>query len=369
MTNRESQNEKGTGLYVHVPFCRSRCAYCAFVSSVGEYAQADYIRALEAEIAARVRGNIDTVFIGGGTPSVLERGLLTRIFDCIRRHASLAPNAEITVEANPDSFTPDFIREATACGVNRISLGVQSLSDAVLKAAGRRHTAAQAIDAVTRATQAFGNVSCDLMLGLPEQTEEDVLCAVDTLSLTGLSHLSLYALSVEAGTPLCKAGYAVNEDAAADWYAAAYERLKAHGFVRYEVSNFCRDGKACRHNLKYWRRAPYIGVGAAAHSFDGVARYKNTDDIKKYVAGERDEEKTVLSSADALEETIMLSLRTSLGADFRVLDELAGEDWKEKKREALDLLFDGGFIERTANGFRLAERAYYVMNEIIVKLL
>ena len=158
MTSKD-EKEKGTGLYVHVPFCKSRCAYCAFVSSVDAFSQADYVRALDREIAARVHGKIDTVFIGGGTPSVLDRGLLSRISGSIRKAGELTADAEITVEANPDSFTRDFIREAVACGVNRISLGVQSLSDEVLRMAGRRHTAAQAVNAVRAAVELFPTVS------------------------------------------------------------------------------------------------------------------------------------------------------------------------------------------------------------------
>ena len=369
MTSKEKKEEKGTGLYVHVPFCKSRCGYCAFVSSVHEFSQADYIRALENEIVERVHGAIDTVFIGGGTPSVLERGLLSRIFATVRRTARLAEDAEITVEANPDSFTPDFIEETLSCGVNRISLGVQSLNDEVLRAAGRRHTAEQALRAVESAVAHFPRVSCDLMIGLPTQTEQDVLTAVDTLSGAGVGHLSLYALSVEEGTPLAHTGYAPDEDGSAACYAAAYERIKAHGLNRYEVSNFCREGQACRHNLKYWHREPYIGVGAAAHSFNGTERYSNTEDIGRYIAGDRAAQKTVLTPAEALEEELMLSLRTADGADYKALSSLFNGDWRAHKEGVLSSLFAGGFLEPTESGFRLTESAYYVMNEIIVRLL
>lgn len=354
---------------MHVPFCKSRCAYCAFTSSVDAFSQADYVSALEREIAERVRGKIDTVFIGGGTPSVLERGFLSRIFAAIRNAGELTDDAEITAEANPDSFTPDFVREAAACGVNRVSLGVQSLSDEVLRAAGRRHTAVQAIHAVRAAVGAFPSVSCDLMLGLPKQTEKDVLTAVDALCNEGISHLSLYSLSVEEGTPLQKAGYATDEDFAADCYAAAYDGLKAHGMRRYEVSNFCRGDKVCRHNVKYWQRAPYIGVGAAAHSFIGGVRLSNTEDIASYIAGARGEKKTILTPAESLEEYIMLSLRTRWGAHYSAISALFGGDWKAEKQSELSALRAGGFIEETEGGFRLCEDAYYVMNEIIVRLL
>lgn len=355
---------------MHIPFCRSRCSYCGFVSSTGEIDERAYIDALCREIDERVRGDADTVFIGGGTPSVLSRGSLARVFSALRKNVSFAADTEITTEANPDSCTDDFLRECTDCGVNRLSLGVQSLNDDVLRAVGRRHTAQQALDAIERAQKhEIRNISCDLMLGLPLQTEKDVCFAVDELCARGIMHLSVYALTVEEGTPLGASGYAPDEDKAADWYDAACARLLRHGFSRYEVSNFCRKGYACRHNIKYWTGIPYTGVGAAAHSYDGVSRSFNTSDIAAYTSGRRGETVQTLTAEERLEEYIMLGLRTYTGISFARLDELCGGDWRSQKKEILRSLTDAGFLEQTESGVRLCEKAYYTMNEIIVRLL
>ena len=362
--------DKKTGVYVHIPFCRSRCVYCAFCSSVDEYLQKDYCRALVREIDERVCGEVDSVYIGGGTPSVLERGLITEILSAVRSRANVYKDSEITVEANPDSCTDEFLDEIVSAGVTRLSLGVQSLNSDVLSRAGRRHDSDGARKAVRRAlSHGLKNISCDLMIGLEGQTQSDIIRAVEELSYLGVKHISLYALSVEEGTPLYARGYSVDADCAADDYAAAYEKLKECGFERYEVSNFCKNGKFSRHNFGYWLRAPYIGVGASAHSFDGLIRSYNTSNIASYINGDREESRATVTKSEALEEYIMLGLRTARGIKFSELNALGGEYWAEKKHAEIDELSSRGFIEKTADGIRICENAYYVMNEIIVKLI
>ncbi len=322
------------------------------------------------EINDRVRGTIDSVYIGGGTPSVLPRGALTRIFDALRQNAVLDDDCEMTVEANPDSCTGEFIKEAADCGVNRISLGVQTLNDEILTAIGRRHDSSTALKAVREAHNGgIKNVSCDLMLGLPGQTLYDVSYAADTLCDLGIKHISVYSLNVEEGTRMYKSGYRVDDDVAADMYEAAYAKMKERGFVRYEVSNFALDGYRSRHNGKYWKREPYIGIGAAAHSFCGDTRSYNTFDIDGYISGDRGARSEKLSAADRLEEYIMLGLRTVDGVEFGTLDLLSGSDWRSGKREVLVSLSDKGLIDIGERGFALSEKAYYVMNEIIVRLI
>ncbi len=362
--------ETKQGIYVHIPFCRSRCAYCGFVSSVGQYDMQAYLDALLSEIGERVRGAADSVYIGGGTPSVLPRGLLRVILNKIRACAQLAEDCEITVEANPDSCDREFLTEFLQSGGNRLSLGVQSLNDAVLRKIGRRHTSAQAREAVRLAKDCgLHNISCDLMLGLPGQTLQDVHSAVGAVCDWGVTHVSVYALAVEEGTQLYRDGYHVEDDAAADMYDEAYARLSSAGFLRYEVSNFCRVGFECRHNRKYWQRVPYVGVGVAAHSFDGARRVYNTSDIAGYVAGRRDEKGYTVNAREALEEYIMLGLRTHDGIDFSKIEELCGYDWQMRNGQVLEELTRDGFTERTETGIRLQDTAYYVMNEIIVRLL
>lgn len=355
---------------MHIPFCRSRCAYCDFVSCTDMSVQKAYVAAVCAEADERLRGVADSVFLGGGTPSVLERGLLTEMATALRRNARLCADTEFTCEANPDSCTDAFLDEAAKAGVDRISLGVQSLSDTVLSAIGRRHTAEQAVAAVRRVQRhGIQNVSCDLMVGLPAQTERDVTTAVDTLAALGVKHISVYALQCERGTPLYASGYRPDEDASADLYDAAYARLLFHGFSRYEVSNFALPGYACRHNKKYWSLAPYIGLGAAAHSYDGNVRSCNTNDISAYIAGERGVHTETLSLQERAEEYIMLGLRTQEGIYFDRLRSLCGYDWRAQKQADLDALLSSGHLRYTDGGVCLTDSAYYVMNEVIVRLL
>ncbi len=360
----------GAGVYVHIPFCHSRCAYCSFVSSVGGVNVDSYVATLIREIRERVHGIIDSVFVGGGTPSVLPHGRLTEIFGALRSVSSFSPDCEITTEANPESCTPAFLDEACACGVNRLSLGVQSLNDTVLVRIGRRHTAAQAFAAIEQA-QAHGlkNVNADLIVGLPEQTEQDIRYAVNALCERGVTHMSVYALSVEENTPLYDSGYRTDDDTAADLYETAYACLRSHGMQRYEVSNFCFPGYRCKHNFGYWTRKPYFGVGAAAHSFSGTVRSYNTSDIAQYVAGNRAERFESINAAEALEEYVMLGLRTVDGIAFSELNRLSGTDWKKSREKALNRLSTDGLIHFTENGIALAEKAYFVMNDVIVRLI
>lgn len=358
------------GLYIHVPFCRSKCDYCAFVSGTNRACESAYIDALADEIKERASGKkFDSIYIGGGTPSVLSDGSLGKILDAVFLCAEISADCEITVEANPDSCTDAFLTEVGG-RVNRLSLGVQSLNDKLLKNIGRPHTAEQALAAVER-IKSYGikNVSCDLMLGLPGQTRDDAVTAAQILTDGGITHLSVYALSVEKGTPLHARGYTVDEDAAADMYESVSVFLKKCGWERYEVSNFCKPGYRSRHNFKYWTREPYIGVGVAAHSFDGKSRSYNTSDISEYIRGNRLKESYALGSGEAYEEYLMLGLRTCEGVRFEILDELFGDDWRQAKKAKLDFLGDVGIIEYFPGGFRLCEKAYFVMNEVVVRLL
>lgn len=368
---QNTQNSaKKCGLYIHIPFCRSRCSYCGFTSCTDTDKFFSYVNALIKEITERVVGKkIDSVYIGGGTPSVLPQGELSRIFKAIYDCADIDENCEISTEANPDSFSDDFISEAADCKINRISLGVQSLNDNVLKAVGRRHDRITALDAAKRAVKKFDSVSCDLILGLPNSGADDVLNSADRLINEGIKHISVYALSVENGTPLYNTGYAPNDDECADIYTKVYELIKSRGFIRYEVSNFAVTGYECKHNIKYWNLSPYIGVGAAAHSFTGGKRLYNTSDISLYISGDRDEKGDFVTKQDAYEEYLMLGLRTECGVSVNKLNELYGGDWVGAKKMELEFLRSNGFIQNTVSGFKLTENAFYVMNDVIIKLI
>lgn len=360
------------GVYVHIPFCKAKCAYCAFCSTPELGLQSAYIDALEKEIFAYAgdgRSIADTVYIGGGTPSCLFGGALTRIFKALHSAFSLDDDAEITVEVNPESCTDEFLRECRLCGVNRISMGMQSCDDNVLRAVNRLHDRNGFISAAKLLkSNGFDNISTDFILGLPYQTLDDVKNCVN-VAAEYCTHASVYALTVEEGTPMFASEYRPNDDIVADLYDAACELLAKNGFVRYEVSNFARNGKVSRHNCKYWECAPYVGFGTAAHGYDGKrTRYFHTDDVKEYL---RDRSVTItkLSDTDLYNEYVMLRLRTAAGisrADFKTwfgteLDDTAGERLRILTKQGL-MIDDGMSV-------KIAPDKLFVMNGIIEELM
>lgn len=364
-------SNKMYGVYVHIPFCKAKCAYCAFVSSPDMSRKERYTDALVREISEfSSRGaSVDTVYIGGGTPSCLDTGEIFSIFDALYGAFSIDTDAEITVEANPESCDDGFVRVCKDCGVNRVSMGLQSSNDRVLKNIGRIHSYSDFV-AAAELLQNGGiqNISSDIILGLPDQTVEDIEKSIDTFSKF-CTHASVYALSVEEGTPLYAKKYRPDDDAVADMYDRANDFLYSRGFWRYEVSNFARNGKYSRHNLKYWTFAPYIGFGVAAHGFDGDRlRYAHTDDIDKYISGEP-YIYTQLTDADVYNEYIMLALRTDNGIDVSDFKARFGYDILKEASEALDRLVNSGLILKCDGHIRIAPDKMFVMNGIIEELM
>lgn len=362
------QNERG--IYVHIPFCKSKCGYCAFISVTDFSLQKPYVAALVDEIynSAERGASADSVYIGGGTPSCLYGGALKEIFTALRDCFDINGNAEITVECNPESATEAFAQECRECGVNRISMGLQSSCDDVLRAVGRIHSFDEYVFAVKLLKRYFDNVSSDIILGLPRQTSDDVSRSVDVIS-EYCDHISVYALSVEQGTPLCNSGYLPDDDRVADLYDYACARLRVNGFERYEVSNFARNGKQSRHNNKYWNCLPYIGFGVAAHGYDGeYLRYKHADDVRRYIASPH-AEYYELTDKDRFNEYVMLRLRTENGLS---LDEFAarfGYSFKDMRGEDLSKLIADGYVLDENGLVRIAPRYMFVMNGIIEKLM
>lgn len=363
-------------LYLHIPFCVRKCLYCDFCSLPGKDA-ADigrYVQALTREMAlCPCEETITSVFLGGGTPSLLPPESLKELFCAIRGQYALAPDCEISLEANPGTLTPAFLQAAREAGVNRLSIGVQAAQDELLKRLGRIHTFAQAQQAFALARQAgFQNLSADLMYDLPGQAAQDLLDSVDYVLGEGVSHVSMYALIVEENTPFGRMRRAgeldlPDEDAELCMQQAAIERLKQNGLLRYEVSNFAKEGFACRHNLGYWQRVPYLGLGLAAHGFDGQVRYANTADLDSYLAALSHgklarETAQVLSPQEEWEETLMLGLRMTQGVRL------------PKERQAalsprLAPLVQAGFVELAGDFLRLTDKGFPVMNAVLVKLL
>ena len=369
---------KPLGLYIHIPFCRQKCGYCDFYSLSGSDERMDaYCKALIAHLTETApqaaKHSVDTVYFGGGTPSLLGEKRLREILKCIDKRYRVTKDAEITLEANPDSANDwRALRALRKAGFNRISLGMQSADDAELREIGRIHTMDQVRQAVDAARKArFDNLSLDLIYGLPHQTLEGWRRNLEAAVALTPQHLSCYGLKVEEGTPL----YARRETAGlpgdeeqAEMYLAAVETARRFGFFQYEISNFARPGFASRHNLKYWHMDEYAGFGPGAHSDLGGVRFAYVRDIDRYIAGQ------LLLSESETEETlardfeyVMLSLRTAEGIDRAYF-----ERTYRQRFAPLDALFrqyeTAGLAQPTEKGWRLTPRGFLVSNSIIVAL-
>jgi oxygen-independent coproporphyrinogen-3 oxidase len=356
------------GLYFHLPFCAVHCTYCPFAISTDVSLQEAYVDALIREVDSPQRrrgtegdGDIDSVYLGGGTPSRTSLANLTRLFGAIRSRFDLAADAEITLEANPEDVTAGAVAAWRELGVNRISVGVQSFHDDELRVIGRIHDRAQALDAVRTIVASGARSNLDLILGLPNQTAESFRASLDTAIELGAGHLSLYMLDLEERTPLqvqVSRGR-VNlpeDDLVADLYLEAVDRLGRAGLQQYEISNFARPGEESRHNLRYWSRSPYLGFGLGAHSFVGRERFANTREIRKYIElapGARDFEEE-LSEDEVRRETIFLQLRQTSGMCYEDLVALRGKEgieWIERGLQGGWLRKNDGRVAFTPSGF------------------
>ncbi|MCD8190193.1 MAG: radical SAM family heme chaperone HemW [Clostridiales bacterium] len=322
-----SLRDRTLGVYIHIPFCKSKCAYCDFYSLPGHESRMDaYALALAAnlnELAPSMASyTVDTVYLGGGTPSIFGEQRLKNLLNLVIKTLHLAKDCEFTMECNPDSVTPSLIRTVRKAGVNRISLGMQSAQDDELRAVGRPHTMEQTRKAVQAIRKGkIKNLSLDLIYGLPGQTMESWQASVEEAIALGPEHLSLYALTLEEGTPLWAARERTpmaDDDEQADRYLWAVERLKTAGYEQYEISNFAMPGYASRHNQKYWRGEEYVGFGPAAHSDFGGCRYSYIADLEGYIDGMASGRELVAESEQIPEkerarEYLMFRLRTAEG--------------------------------------------------------
>lgn len=318
-----------TGLYIHIPFCQQKCLYCDFPSYDNlAHLYQPYVAALCQEISGWggvLSGDvIDTIYIGGGTPTLLSADSLRRILECVHESFLIDENAEISVEANPGTVNQKKLLALKSGGVNRLSFGVQTFSNELLKSIGRIHTANQAIEAVIEAQKAgFDNINLDLMYGLPGQSCKDLEVSVRQAIELGVTHISAYGLKVEEGTPFAemdKQGKLIlpEEQVDEEMYNFTTEFLPRYGFMRYEISNFSKVGYECRHNLKYWQYQPYIGVGAAAHSFFQKERLSNISDVSQYISFTKKGKLPIEARENpemgiAMAEYIFLALRTVQG--------------------------------------------------------
>jgi oxygen-independent coproporphyrinogen-3 oxidase len=369
-------------LYIHIPFCASKCPYCDFNSYVAEGQPVDrYLEALEREMELTARqfppAPLMSMFVGGGTPTVLSPKQLRRLMEAVRRHFPLERDAEITMEANPGSTDPAKLEALREGGVNRISFGAQSFDDGLLAAIGRDHTARDVAISVREARRAgFGNISIDLMFGLPGQTPQHFADSVEQALDLDLPHYSMYSLKIEENTPfhqLYRRGELrlPDEDAEADMYEHLRRRLAEAGYGQYEISNFARPGFESRHNLTYWRNEPYYGIGAGAHGYVKGRRHVNVKGVEAYIEaasrGLPRLSESRVSAREAMEDFMMVGLRMLTGvrsSDFAA--QFGGLRPEDVFGDTLADLAARGLLEPVGpgEGYRLSERGLMLGNVV-----
>lgn len=372
--------ERVAGIYIHVPFCQGRCIYCDFYSTTeGEEWKSRYVDALLAELRMRrdelPLARVHSIYIGGGTPSQLPARALSAILNEVCRLYPVDSDAEVTVEANPDDVTPEWLAALSHTPVNRLSMGVQSFDDALLRLIRRRHTAQQAVCAVEQAARhGISNVSIDLIYGLPTQTMEQWQADVRQALVLDVQHLSAYSLSYEEGTPLWRMlEQGRIEEADEELSLCMYEHLidstRAAGFTHYEISNFCRPGRHSQHNSAYWHGVPYLGFGPGAHSYDGMrTRRWNLSDLKGYVqaAGSMPPHQSeVLTDDELYDETVMTRLRISEGLSLDLLTAA----YRAYCMAQAEPHLRAGRLEQAGSIIRLTRQGIFTSNDIISDLM
>jgi len=368
------------GIYVHIPFCSSICNYCNFNRGLYDEAlKTRYVAALRQEIAragASEAAAADTIFFGGGTPSLLDPEDVASIVGSIRDAVDLDPNSEVTLETNPETVDRGKLERFRAAGVNRISFGVQSFHDEELKRLGRIHSADRARAAVREARAAgFDNVSLDLMMWLPGQSVDAWLANVDALMAAAPDHASLYLLELYPNAPLkeemARGGWSLAPDEdAAEMYLRAMERLERGGLRQYEISNVAREGKASRHNLKYWSDGEWLAFGCGAHGTRGGVRTKNVASTDEYIARVTDgrdpvTERRVLTANDRLEEALFTGLRLTDGVDIAAVGARYGVDVWGRYGDALTPFLEEGWLVREGPWLRLTREGMLMANEVM----
>ena len=371
---------KRCAVYIHIPFCVKKCAYCDFASFPGtsQAARAAYVDVLIDEIrqfGAQEKRLCGSIFFGGGTPTMLTAEQLTAILAAVRESFAVAEDAEITVEANPGTVDEPKLRALREAGVNRISLGAQSADEGLLRTLGRIHRWEDAVEAVHMARQCgFEDVSLDLMYALPGQTEAQWRDTLQKAAALPITHISCYSLILEEGTPLHDAVQAgklalPDEDMALEMHRMTLPELQKHGFERYEISNYCRDGKVSRHNCVYWERGDYAGFGCAAHSLVDGVRYANPSDLKEYMEGRRRLDAAAMTDQDALEETLMLTTRMAKGIDLEAFAAQFGDRLEERCARTISMLCKNGAAQIADGRFFLTERGLevhsYAMEQLV----
>jgi oxygen-independent coproporphyrinogen III oxidase len=385
------------GIYISVPFCRTKCSYCNFASDV--FSRAVFERYVDrvcadienapraaAEMGGQIERAVDSIYLGGGTPTVLEAAQLERLFGTVRARFDVQSEAEVTVECAPGTLTPAMLESLLRCGVNRVSLGVQSFVDQEAASVGRLHKRATVLEDIARLRAAgITNINVDLIAGLPHQTAESWEFSLAEAIASGGPHVSVYMLEVDedsrlgrellAGGTRYHAHFVPDEEAMADSYLEACERLASAGIAQYEISNFAREGFESRHNSKYWTRLPYFGFGVDAHSMltsaapdIEVVRFAPADSLEQYMSGVG-LQRTVVSRREALEESFFLGLRLTRGVSLQELATKFGEEAVENARAAIAEFVEAELMEQRGDFVRLTSRGRLLSNEVFEKFI
>lgn len=373
-------------LYIHIPFCEKRCVYCDFYTVAGQHARiSDYLEALKSEMALRAketfwqRQRFATIFFGGGTPSLLSPQQIAGILDSAFSAFTFEKDSEITLEANPGTVTGEQLAQYRGCGINRLSLGIQSFHADELEMLDRLHSPQQAIDAIVDARRAgFENINTDFMFALPQQTMPRWQQTLEQACGLAPTHISAYNLTIETGTPLdfaIRKGkiHPLTEEEERAFYQFTIDFLEAQGYLQYEVSNFARPGYEAKHNIKYWDGSPYLGLGASAHSYDGERRFWNVANLRKYlealVANQLPEAASeMLSLQQRIFETAFLGLRQRRGVDLAAFARKFRQSFEPAFNGTVKELEENGFLRRQDHYLQLTREGLYLCDEICARL-
>lgn len=370
------------GIYIHIPFCKQRCKYCAFYSTTQHSLQQRYVDAVCRELSMRhdyITGSADTVYFGGGTPSTLSKEQIGAILNSIKETFGISENAEITIEANPDDLTPEYLSQLRSLNINRLSMGVQSFNDRQLKQLQRRHDARKAREAVENARKAgFKNISIDLIFALPGSTDSEWADDLKQAIELRPTHISAYNLTYEEGTALYREAESgkitpLSEEENISQFETLIKTLKEANYRHYEISNFALPGFESRHNSSYWNNIPYLGCGAAAHSYNGESRCWNIANIQEYIRGIENNspefEIEHLTIGEQHNDTILTRLRTAEGINLETFKERFGARMTDNLLKAASKHIDSGTLQLCNNTLSLTHKGIFISDAIMRDLI
>jgi len=371
------------GIYIHIPFCAKKCAYCDFYSMCDLSLRDHYVNALVSQISsfrAEARNRIvDTIYIGGGTPSILSGEQILRILKTVRKTFKVSEDAEITLEANPGTLDPGKLVAYHEAGINRLSIGLQSANPKELSTLGRIHTKEEFERSFLLARlEGFQNINVDIMYALPGQSEQTLSETLDYVIGLDPDHISFYGLTIEPSTPFGRSkeieALLPNEDVQVEMYLNSAEKLEAAGFFQYEISNFSKPGFECHHNMKYWKVEDYLGFGPAAHSFFDGTRFAYAKNTSKFISYPTQRDRLIemqekILTEDAALEFVMLGFRLRAGIDVVEYCERFGDDFEVKYSEKMQDFIEKEYIMKTKNGYRLSRRGFLISNYILSEIL